>query len=59
MATKKAAKKKEPEALTVEQRLDRIENDMKILGAKLRTHGIHLAPAEEPEEAEVEEQDEA
>lgn len=55
MATKKAAKKKETEALTVEQRLDRIENDLKILGAKLRTHGIHLAPAEE----EAEEQDEA
>lgn len=45
--TKKAAT-----ALTVEQRLERLERDYRLLGAKLRTHGIHLAPEtqEDPEQ---------
>lgn len=51
MATKKTTTKK-AEALTLEQRVERIERDLVFLGAKLRTHGIHLAPEENPEAQE-------
>ena len=54
MATKKTTKKKD-ESLTLEQRVERIEKDFRFLATKLRTHGIHLDPVEQPE---VEEHDE-
>lgn len=64
MATKKQAaqkKVKEAQPLTLEQRVERIERGFAFLGAKLKTHGIHLAPEteDEPEPKEVEEGEEA
>jgi hypothetical protein len=55
MATKKT---KKAESLTIEQRVARIERGFAFLAAKLKTHGIHLAPETEtnaePEEREEE-----
>lgn len=51
MATKQVKKKR---TLTVEERLERIERGLLYLSAKLKTHGIHLAPDSEPEVEEVE-----
>jgi hypothetical protein len=51
MTTKQTSKqtkpKKKDEPLTLEKRVARIERALQFLGAKLRTHGIHLEP--EPE----------
>jgi hypothetical protein len=50
-----AKKTKKAESLTIEQRVERIEKGLIFLAAKLKTHGIHLAPdteAAEPEEGE-------
>lgn len=47
MTTKKQAaqkKTKEAKPLTLEQRVERIEGGFAFLAAKLKTHGIHLAP---------------
>jgi hypothetical protein len=56
MATKQV--KKKAESLTIEQRVARIERSLSFLAAKLKTHGIHLAPdtqaAPEPEERDEE-----
>ena len=39
-----AKKEKKPaEPLTLEKRVELIENSMRFLARKLRTHGIHLA----------------
>lgn len=55
MATKQV-KKKQP--LTIEQRVERVERSLLFLAAKLKTHGIHLAPdtEAEPEPKEGEEE---
>lgn len=63
MAVKKQSaqkKAKEAKPLTLEQRVERIENGLLFLSAKLKTHGIHLAPdtEEEPEPTELEEGEE-
>lgn len=55
MATKKT---KKAESLTIEQRMERVERSLLFLAAKLKTHGIHLAPdtEAEPEPKEGEEE---
>ena len=58
MATTKKATKKEAKEMTLEDRVERIEKALGFLGAKLRSHGIHLEadpePASEPEEQDEE-----
>ncbi len=54
---KTAPKEKKAEPLTLERRVERIEKALVFLGAKLRTHGIHLDADPEPE-VEPEEVDE-
>jgi hypothetical protein len=57
MAATKTVRKKKA-ALTLEERVEILENSYLFLQSKLKTHGIHLAPhtedASKPEEEDEE-----